>query len=30
VWEFIGRRDLSAYQQDARAVEGQAGRPGWD
>ncbi len=30
VWEFIGRLDLSAYQQEARAVEGQAGRPGWE
>jgi transposase len=30
VWEFIGRLDLSPYQQDARAVEGKAGRPGWE
>ena len=30
VWEFIGRLDLSPYQQEARAVEGQAGRPGWE
>jgi transposase len=30
VWEFIGRLDLSPYQEDARAVEGQAGRPGWE
>ena len=30
VWEFIGRLDLSRYQEEARAVEGQAGRPGWE
>jgi transposase len=30
VWEFIGRLDLSAYQEEVRAVEGKAGRPGWD
>ena len=30
VWEFIGRLDLSAYQQEVRAVEGKAGRPGWE
>jgi transposase len=30
VWEFIGRLDLSAYQEEARAVEGKAGRPGWE
>jgi len=30
VWEFIGRLDLSAYQQEIRAVEGKAGRPGWE
>ena len=30
VWEFIGRLDLSPYQEDARAVEGKAGRPGWE
>jgi transposase len=30
VWEFIGRLDLSPYQADARAVEGKAGRPGWE
>lgn len=29
VWEFIGRLDLSAYQEEVRAVEGKAGRPGW-
>jgi transposase len=30
VWEFIGRLDLRAYQEEARAVEGKAGRPGWE
>jgi transposase len=30
VWEFIGRLDLSPYQEDARAIEGKAGRPGWE
>jgi transposase len=30
VWEFIGRLELSPYQKDARAVEGKAGRPGWE
>ena len=30
VWEFIGRVDLSAYQEEVRAVEGKAGRPGWE
>lgn len=30
VWEFIGRLDLRPYQEDARAVEGKAGRPGWE
>ena len=30
VWEFIGQLDLSAYQEEVRAVEGQAGRPGWE
>lgn len=30
VWEFIGQLDLSAYQEDARAVDGKAGRPGWE
>ena len=30
VWEFIGRLDLSAYQEEVRAVEGKAGRPGWE
>jgi len=30
VWEFIGRLDLSAYREEVRAVEGKAGRPGWE
>jgi transposase len=30
VWEFIGQLDLSAYQEEVRAVEGKAGRPGWE
>ena len=30
VWEFIGRLELSPYQEEARAVEGKAGRPGWE
>jgi len=30
VWEFVGGLDLSPYQEQARAVEGKAGRPGWD
>lgn len=30
VWEFVGGLDLSSYQEQARAVEGKAGRPGWD
>jgi transposase len=30
VWEFIGRLDLSAYGEEVRAVEGKAGRPGWE
>ena len=30
VWEFIGRLELSLYQEEARAVEGKAGRPGWE
>ena len=28
VWELIGQVDLSAYQEELRAVEGKAGRPG--
>lgn len=30
VWELIGRLDVSAYRQEARALEGKAGRPGWE
>lgn len=30
VWEFIGQLDLSVYQEEVRAVEGKAGRPGWE
>ena len=30
VWEFSGQLDLSAYQEEVRAVEGKAGRPGWE
>jgi len=30
VWEFVGMLDLREYQEEARAVEGKAGRPGWD
>jgi transposase len=29
IWEFVGKLDLSRYSEEARAVEGQAGRPGW-
>jgi transposase len=30
VWEFVGKLDLRRYEEEARAVEGKAGRPGWD
>jgi transposase len=30
VWEFVGKLDVRGYQEEARAVEGKAGRPGWD
>ena len=30
MWEFVGKLDLREYQEEARAVEGKAGRPGWD
>ena len=30
VWEFLGQLDLSGYQEEVRAVEGKAGRPGWE
>src|SRR6201993_1779638 len=30
VWEFVGKLDMSGYEEEARAVEGKAGRPGWE
>ena len=30
IWEFVGKLDLSRYSEEARALEGQAGRPGWE
>lgn len=30
VWEFVGKLDLRRYQEEARAVQGKAGRPRWD
>ena len=30
IWEFVGQLDLSGYREEARAVEGKAGRPGWE
>jgi transposase len=30
VWEFVGQLDLSGYREEVRAVEGKAGRPGWE
>jgi transposase len=30
IWEFVGRLDLSGYSEEVRAVEGKAGRPGWE
>ena len=30
VWEFVGQLDMSGYREEVRAVEGKAGRPGWD
>jgi transposase len=30
IWEFVGRLDLSRYTEAARALEGKAGRPGWE
>ena len=30
IWEFVGKLDLSRYTEEARAVEGKAGRPGWE
>ena len=30
VWEFVGELDMSGYREEVRAVEGKAGRPGWE
>ena len=30
VWEFVGQLDMSGYREEVRAVEGRAGRPGWE
>lgn len=30
IWEFVGKLDLSRYSEEARAVEGKAGRPAWE
>jgi transposase len=30
VWEFVVQLDMSGYREEVRAVEGKAGRPGWD
>ena len=30
VWEFVGQLDMSGYREEVRAVEGKAGRPGWE
>jgi transposase len=30
IWEFVGQLDLSGYREEVRAVEGKAGRPGWE
>ena len=30
IWEFVGKLDLSRYSEQARALEGKAGRPGWE
>ncbi len=30
IWEFVGQLDLSRYSEEVRAVEGKAGRPGWE
>ena len=30
VWEVVGQLDMSGYREEVRAVEGKAGRPGWD
>ncbi len=30
IWEFVGRLDLTRYQEHIRSVAGWAGRPAWD
>lgn len=30
IWEFVGRLEMSGYREEVRAVEGKAGRPGWE
>jgi transposase len=30
IWEFVGKLDLRRYSEQARAVEGKAGRPRWE
>ena len=30
IWEFVRQLDLSGYSEEIRAVEGRAGRPGWE
>jgi transposase len=30
IWEFVGQLDLGGYEEEVRAVEGKAGRPGWE
>jgi transposase len=30
IWEFVGQLDMSGYREEVRAVEGRAGRPGWE
>jgi transposase len=29
IWELVGRLDLSAWEQDVKSVEGEAGRSRW-
>lgn len=30
IWEFVGKLNMSGYTEEIRAVEGKAGRPGWE
>jgi transposase len=30
IWEFVGKLNMSGYTEEVRAVEGKAGRPGWE